>query len=370
MRLFLVSILAMSLAWPLRGQFGHLHGAMIPGALAASVVALYFPRAEWRRAFGGALIFSAAGFSLGGHFSYGGTIESLLEVKTLQQAMPYLARLFWIGSVWGALGMTFLGFGFSERKLSIRELWLFGGIALFWSLVLGILNWEHLDLFAFSLGLAVLWLHNAFVLRSRIVACFGWMGLIGWGIGFLVAVGLLVAGHHGLLWGSWWQLRDQLIGVCGGLALAGAILWIKQRGGFPETSAHSASIAAVGFLGYILIIPLVNLLDVLSSWRSERPVLSNAGLVWTSLAIVLVSIGLSGYGWKKTKSAWLSDEALHGLLRQATLVFIWSMSVLAIAKETVPLGWQRWESAFSLFLLHAVLLTFTLFHGTALRSRL
>ena len=53
---YLLAGIWMSLAWSLRGQFGHLKGALIPGAFAALLIALSAPHEKWRRAFPFAVI--------------------------------------------------------------------------------------------------------------------------------------------------------------------------------------------------------------------------------------------------------------------------------------------------------------------------
>lgn len=365
------AILFMSLAWPLRGQFGHLHGAMIPGAFAAAFVALAHPEARWRSAFGRALLWGVVGFAAGGHLSYGALIEETLRAPSLPEAAPGLMTFGGLGAVWGGLGLTCLGFGFAEHTLGSREVGLLAALVCCWVILLGVLNWEQADLVLFGLGLAVLHLYNLVAFRSRIVATFGAWGVCGFGLGFLGAIGLLYAGHHGWLGSGWpwWQLRDQFIGLCGGLALVGAHRMAVRQALVPALSPPASLAGAVGLICFTVAVPAVNVLDVLASWTRERPIVSSAAAPFIQALIGLASLGASValiHWWRQART---SDQASEYLLRLVTVVVVWLLCGLAIAKETIPLGLSRWEPAFSLFLMCALILTGLLLAGRARPQR-
>lgn len=352
----------MSLGWSLRGQFGHLHGAAIPGAFAAAAVALTHCDRRWSEAFGWSVMFSVAGFAVGGHLSYGSTIERLLEATSLSAMIPGLLRLSCLGAAWGGLGLTFLGYAISERPFRLPELGLFGFVALCWILLLGVMNQESLDLVLFWLGLVCLHGYNGLVSRSRIVRIFGLAGVVGFGLGFPVATLLLSAGHHGRFgdgW-PWWTLRDQIIGGCGGLALAWVRLAVDRRGLFPARTFRSTFSQVAGFGCFLIGVPAVNMIDVLTSWSVERPILPSGramAAIFVAGAGMLPAMLLSLRFWKVSVSTVEVSRRSREVVRMATLIAIWWLSALAIAKETVPLGLGRWEPAFTFFILFSLAIT-------------
>lgn len=371
MRAVVLCAALMSLAWPLRGQFGHLHGALIPGAFAAAFVAVAGPDARWRSAFGRSLLLSLVGFAAGGHLSYGALIEEVLQASTLLDAVPGLLQFASIGAVWGGLGMTCLGFGLAERALRPQEVGLVAALVCCWVILLGVLNWEQADLVLFGSGLAVLHAYNVVVFHSRIVAVFGAGGLLGFGLGFLGAAWLLYAGHHGWLGSGWpwWELRDQLIGLCGGLTLAGAHRMAIRQGLLPALTPLSSKVGAVGLVCFVVVVPALNALDVLASWTRERPIVSSTAAPFIQTLLGLACFGAGVVLIRQWRRARASDQASDQSLRFVTVLAIWLLSSLAIAKETVPLGLTRWEPAFSLFLVCSLILTGLLLKGDVSDSR-
>ena len=169
--------LLMSLAWSLRGQFGHLKGAMIPGAVAAAIPPLIF-RGRWSASTALALVLSVAGFSLGGHMSYGRLFETV-EFSTLSQSFPQLLKILLIGGVWGGLGTTFLGFGLSEKNFTRADLALLITSLVLLFILLGILNLESLDVAIYCAAFLILHLYNLLVKKSWLVFGFGMGGALG-----------------------------------------------------------------------------------------------------------------------------------------------------------------------------------------------
>ena len=352
--------LFLSLGWSLRGQFGHLRGALIPGALAAAAIALGRRSEPWRRAFGWAVVLGAAGFSVGGYFGYGLTIERIVHAPRVLAAFPDLARIFWTGAVWGGFGATALGFGFSEQPWRFRDGVVYGLLGAVGLLILGVLKAEAYDLWVVGAALVALQVYNARCKRSRIISLFGAAGVAGFGGGFLLAALLLHAGHRqwfGTGW-PWWHLRDQILGGCGGIALAWASHTAARLGLAPAPRPAGGWGWRIGLAWYLAGIPLMNALGVVDSWIEERPIASldtlrilRTGLVW---GFVVLAIGLV------RRFASSRHPAPPRALRDATIAVIWFLSAAAIAKEMVPLGWARWEPAFTLFLIYSAMLTILL----------
>ena len=67
----LLSGLAMSLGWGIRGDYGHEAGAMLPGALVALAIVLTAGREDWLARAGTLAMLGAVGWAFGGQMSYG-----------------------------------------------------------------------------------------------------------------------------------------------------------------------------------------------------------------------------------------------------------------------------------------------------------
>jgi hypothetical protein len=95
--------LALSIGWGIRGNFGHSHGAMIPGALAAIAAAVISGRPDWWRRAGTFGMFGAVGWAFGGRMSYMQVIAYTHSGHWPSQLYGY-ACLCVIGFLWAALG--------------------------------------------------------------------------------------------------------------------------------------------------------------------------------------------------------------------------------------------------------------------------
>lgn len=348
----LLAALLMSLGWSLRGQFGHLKGALIPGALAALAVALIRRGPLARREFAPTVLWGALGFSLGGHLAYGRLIDGVLASPGLLACGLDLLRCFLIGAVWGGLGLTILAWGLSEKGRSRMDFFLLSALGLILIVVLGILKWEAWDLCLFAACWAALQLYNIAFKKSHTVAVFGAAGFWGFGAAFLGSVLLLYAGHHGLFGRGfpWWALRDQILGFFGGLAVA----WAASRGA--PSSSSTVSLERGGLLFYAVFIPAVNAANVFLHWIVKQPLPSFS--LWLAMffpvAALLVSLALFLLFYDPAMfSGPLLDRAIFWL----SCFFMTFLSVLASAKETLPAGWSRWEPGFTLFFVFTLLVT-------------
>ncbi|MCC6729530.1 MAG: hypothetical protein IT208_09365 [Chthonomonadales bacterium] len=102
-RVVLLCALSLSIGWGIRGNFGHEHGAMMPGALAAMAAVLLSGREDWHRRIAYFAAFGALGWSFGGSMSYGHVLAYTHSGDSLTIVYGF-ASLFLIGFLWAALG--------------------------------------------------------------------------------------------------------------------------------------------------------------------------------------------------------------------------------------------------------------------------
>lgn len=95
--------LSLSLGWGIRGNFGHSHGAMIPGALAALAAVLVSGREDWWRRAGYFGMFGALGWAFGGRMSYMMVLSYTHSGHWPSQLYGF-ACICVIGFLWAALG--------------------------------------------------------------------------------------------------------------------------------------------------------------------------------------------------------------------------------------------------------------------------
>ncbi len=95
--------LALSIGWGVRGNWGHEHGAMIPGALAAMAAVLVSGRDDWQRRIALFAFFGAVGWSFGGSISYMQVIAYTHSGHRESVAYGF-ACLSLIGFLWAAMG--------------------------------------------------------------------------------------------------------------------------------------------------------------------------------------------------------------------------------------------------------------------------
>jgi hypothetical protein len=95
--------LSLSLGWGIRGNFGHSHGAMIPGALAALAAVAVSGREDWWRRAGYFGMFGALGWAFGGRMSYMMVLSYTHSGHWPSQLYGY-ACICVIGFLWAALG--------------------------------------------------------------------------------------------------------------------------------------------------------------------------------------------------------------------------------------------------------------------------
>lgn len=341
----------MALAWSLRGQFGHLKGALIPGA-AAALIPLLTLRRKWLAATGLALILSSVGFAVGGHLGFGKLFQ-YVEYAALSECWRTWVKLGWIGGIWGGLGGTFLGFAFSEKIFSPKDFLLFLALFFIWSFFLGVFDWEFLDLPLFGAGWILLHAYNFWIKKSTTVTVLGIAGLIGTAAAFKVTALLLHFGRQGFLGPyAWWDLRDQMIGFTVGASLYLGFRYLEKRQCWPSLAHDVVSFHKGGMIMLLLFIPGVNVASLLYYWMENGPLGMHQTWLIATAAAFLIGQGLMIF------SRWDHFSIhLEKTISNVMIFWIWFLSMLAIAKETFMLGLRRWEMADTFFLLLSFIIT-------------
>lgn len=356
-RNYLICGLFLSLAWPIRGQFGDYKGAMIPGAFAATALSLLAIGNNWKDNFGKAVITGSLWFGLGGFMGYGKLIDQILASPTLLSQWKELLQVFFIGALWGTLGMTGLGFGYSEKGVSKKELvvMVLAFVAIF--LILDVFDLGQYTIALLTIALAAMLLYNLLYKKSVIISIFGLTGLVSVGLGFLISVTLLWLGQHGYFGSGfdWWTLRDQMIGLAAGLGVAFAFQHCTGSNTLPLLALPDLTVQKIGFIFYVVFIPYLNLVMVYDYWYAQQKLFPlNTFLVLTAVSGVLFGL-LAVYLSK------LDSDAYHTYfirtLSMCTFFFMWFLSILAIVKQVLPLGMSIWETAYTLFLIESALLS-------------
>lgn len=364
--LLFVSGLLISFAWPVRGQFGHEWGALIPGALAAFSAAALRPAALWRRSFAPAVIFGSLGFSIGGAFGYGALVNAVINSPSLSDVLPQLAHIFLIGAVWGGLGMAFMGFGFTRTEALLGDLMVLAcAAAAAWAAV-EILHAGGREYFWYGGSLAVIYFYNLFLKKSRLITIFTLYGFLGFGLGFLIAVIILWAGTQGHLGGTWWQLRDQIWGLIGGISVMTAVMRAAGKGETP-VPVSAEWFSKLAFVFYGSAVTGINLWNTCEKWfqSSSPPYFQTTAWILSALGIIIILIAAAFILTRKAE--FFKEPALDPVLLWSTLYFCGFTGLLAIAKSIVFTGWSAWETGFTIILAELVL--FSVLLPAALKIR-
>ncbi|MBI3317348.1 MAG: hypothetical protein HYZ85_05020 [Candidatus Omnitrophica bacterium] len=352
---YLMAGVLLSLAWSLRGQFGHLKGAMIPGMFVGLRVLLRTPASLHENSNRVFLIPALAvlGFSLGGHMSYGRLFEQMLKAQQAVEILLPAIKIFGTGFLWGGLGMSLLGWALQEKPFSRFDFVHLSILIFSWVILLGILNLESWDRTLFTASFISIHLINLIFNKSKNILFFGVFGALGFGLAFLFSGLLLSLGSHGVF-GScpWWQLRDQIIGFLGGIMLELAC----QRKAKSEnqtvpgpTTSGARPKQVLGLMALFYGVAIPNAFNVSYHWQAAGGV---SKIIWLGTAFIsLIYFGSVLMLWKLVKG---NEKAVT--FTALSLVFY--LGFLAIAKETVVYGWQRWEPGFTLIVIYAFLLSF------------
>ncbi len=337
----------MALAWSLRGQFGHLKGALIPGVCMALVPAFCMKEEHWRESIGQALMLGALGFAAGGHISYGAFFDAVAHASAFGEVKKEFWHILGVGMVWGALGATFLGFAFSEKKLTRMDLSALGAVVLMWLVFLGVLNQEKWDMILFPAGIFALHGYNYFHKKSSIIWIFTLLGTLAWGAAFLFSAILLSAGYQGYLgtgW-TWWVLRDQILGFTAGFIFWGFASGLQDFRFRREPAEKILTVQRAGFLVWMVLVPLLNTNNVFRHWLITRPF----SVLWPYIASASVFLLVMGVVVLLRPDTDFLVPKIRKNLSSSALWFTAYMIAIAIGKQWLVMGNGHWEDAYTLF---------------------
>ena len=254
--------LAVGLGWGIRGDFGHMLGAMYPGAalgLAFAFVTGQKSAFKWMPVLG---LFGGLGISLGGMMSYG-ILHGYAKADTLINYSYGFFTLVLQGGAWGGFGCALLGLILEKKRLRLEE-WA--------SLVATVLafGWT-----AYQIVVTLLAFHInpprsdlSIGYTGGIVGLFVWLVLKGKGYGLkgaffgYLGFGLGMAGGRLLANASYqlpfainnWNIMEVSCGLIGGFVFAFGMLG-KEVPEFPEDGWHPL-LSKLGILYVMAGIPL------------------------------------------------------------------------------------------------------------------
>ncbi|BDC52460.1 hypothetical protein F183_A47750 [Bryobacterales bacterium F-183] len=231
--------LTMSLGWGLRGYIGGGPlGAMIPGAMVALALCLLLGRRARPDACAVAAAFGAVGVGFGGQMTYGQTIGLSLVAETAAWGLLGLTLK---GAVWGLLGGAVAAIGLQgpqtlARANRVASLALILGCAVGWRFI----NEPKLVYFSdpankpraeIWAGLTLAAIAYLAVHRNRVAGSFGWIGMIGGGLGFGIGGAIHAWARTSGMTApvDWWKVMEFTFGAMFGAALGYAAWKHRER---------------------------------------------------------------------------------------------------------------------------------------------
>ncbi len=233
----------MMLGWGLRGFIGGgPFGAMIPGAMVALTLCLFYPRRDVAMT----AAFAAIGVGIGGEMTYGQTVGFIVKADTFWWGFLGLGLK---GAIWGALAGAVISLGFTPHP----RLVLGGAAAISAATYAGwkLINEPKLIYFSHPIDKPRPEIWAGFLLAAlALVAYLGWQGklqpaarfaiagFIGGGIGFgfggaIQGLGRIFTPELNL---HWWKYMEFFFGFCFGWALA----WAWDHSAIPEDTEPDA----------------------------------------------------------------------------------------------------------------------------------
>lgn len=278
---WILTAMALSAGWGVRGNFGHEYGALMPGALAAMAAVLLSGRRDWLGRLPFFALFGAIGWSFGGSISYMMVIGYTHSGHS-PSVLYGFASLFLIGFLWAAPGGAGTALPAEADRDRLVELFpptlavfaawqLQGRLLEPWLRRMGCsLNWYDTDWLGVSVAIAAALAYAALRRRiDRATSLILHMG-IGWWAGFLiltVILGLRMTPPRGDNWAGMTGMVAGLLAYClrtglpqsaramlvtgfvGGISFAGAsmIKLAAVTSGY-ETNWHSVLEQTTGFI--------------------------------------------------------------------------------------------------------------------------
>ncbi|MBI4227019.1 MAG: hypothetical protein HY600_01950 [Candidatus Omnitrophica bacterium] len=338
---YCVVVLAVALAWGLRGVHGHERGGAIAGAMAGLAIAAVTGSPRWI----GASVLGSLGFAIGGALSYGRFVG-----LAFHGILHGIVSLVFVGVAWGGLGGLALGLGLALPRYRLWERMTIGvGLLGVWALIEFPLS-AHVqglqDLITRDLMVLVLlgawgmltayvgvWKHDRSSIRLALA------GALGFGLGFPLAAWVQGLGQMTGLAVDWWKIAEHGIGAVGGLSLAVAAFALEDTGWTPPIEVKPwERWAACAWL--LWAVPAWALANSIAYWTRERAVLSpEAGelllrAAWAALGAFALLGWLGIRRGRYFMVSWFPHQ-LRGLF----LLFVWIVTAVAILKITIPDGW-------------------------------
>lgn len=332
MRILFVA-LSVALGWGLRGEIGGEQGALIPGVLLGTAIALCSGKESWVRHAPLIGAVSAFGMSLGGIQSYGLLIGYTMCTDMLNVTYGYLSLAI-VGGLWGAFAGGLLGMVLSGKKRSplfwglLVILFYVGGEICYFLLIdtLGLLmtppraeNW------AWCLGVVItLIIVNVYLKDFRPVRT-TLKGFLAGGIGFMFGESLQVYGKFLGPQFDWWKVMEISFGFVMGGGLAITIFSeFKEDENTLETSPMVNILAIMIITAFV---PLVTLHNMLEGFE-QNSILKRTDVLWQDgyFNIMLRGIALTFIVFAILKT--LQKRGLFEKLNfqnLAIFLFIWSI---------------------------------------------
>ncbi len=302
---------AVGLAWGIRGDFGHLLGAMYPGAILLLALAYVSGQESLLRSMPVLAAASALGIGYGGNMSYG-ILHGYAQADTFNNYAYGFLTLFLQGGAWGFYGGALVGMALERDRAKWID-WA-GGIGVM--IVSSLLTyWLVYEAIGFDinpprsnsalghLGGAI-GLIGWFVYRKLPVATrASLLGFVGFGLG--MAGGRLIGNVFHNMEGSFeinhWNTMEVSCGMVGGFVFAFGMLGMRFRDRATDKALTLWDGAAAVFV--LGLLPLLHLLTRVkgedrAGWGTK---LAEYGSSWTANGIglslqVVVVLGFIGAG--------------------------------------------------------------------------
>lgn len=315
---------AVGLAWGIRGDFGHLLGAMYPGAILLLALAYVSGQESLIRSMPVLAAASALGIGYGGHMSYG-ILHGYAQADTFNNYAYGFLALFLQGGSWGFYGGALVGM-ILERDRAKWTDWA-GGVAVMiagsffvWWLIYQAIGFDinpprsnsALAHLGGAIGLLIWFIYRKLPVASRASL----LGFVGFGLG--MAGGRLIGNIFHNLEGHFeinhWNTMEVSCGLIGGFVVAFGLLGMRFRDRATDRAVTPLDAAAAVFV--LGLIPLFHLLTRVkgedrAGWGTR---LAELGSFWTSNSVssalqVVVLLGFVGaglwiYGQAKEKDRW------------------------------------------------------------------
>lgn len=328
--------LAVGLGWGIRGDYGHLVGAMYPGAALALAFAYVSGQASLFRWMPVLAAVSGLGIATGGSMSYG-ILHGYAQADTLPNYAYGFLTLFLQGSAWGTFGCALIGLVLDPRPMRTGD-WLgwLGSIFLGGWLVYGVVVMAiGFDINPPRNNSSIAFMGGALGNIAWLAAKKRWLGLrgallgyIGFGLG--MAGGRLLANASLAIQGygysiNHWNIMEVACGFVGGFVFCFGMAHLR----YPEPpEGEGIPLASIYGIIYALgIIPLWHRLGriepaaKLAEWSKELQAYGYAdpdGLARTVLRLIDGTCLLGFVG----AAIWLAIY-FKGARRWAALPVLW-----------------------------------------------